>query len=78
MGVPQRLTWCLAGLMCAQALLGLAFLEEYRDPEPIRTTWFGNDWVTLLLAVPLLVTGLVRAARGFTRGLLLWLGASAR
>jgi hypothetical protein len=63
--------------MCAQALLGLAFLEHYRDPEPIKTTWFGNDWVTAVLAVPLLVAGLVRAVRGFARGLLLWLGMIA-
>jgi hypothetical protein len=51
--------------------------EHYRDPEPIRTTWFGNDWVTLILAVPLLLLGLVRGARGSTRGLLLWLGMIA-
>jgi hypothetical protein len=63
--------------MCGQALLGLVFYEQYRDPEPIRTTWFGNDWVTLLLAVPLLLFGLVTAIRGSTRGLLLWLGMIA-
>ena len=56
MRVPLLLTRALAGLMTAQALLGLLLSEHYRDPEPIRTTWFGNDWVTLVLALPLLVS----------------------
>jgi hypothetical protein len=63
--------------MAAQSLIGLLLSEHYRDPEPIRTTWFGNDWVTLILAVALLLLGLVRGARGSTRGLLVWLGMIA-
>jgi hypothetical protein len=63
--------------MAAQSLIGLLLSEHYRDPEPIRTTWFGNDWVTLILAVPLLLWGLVRGSRGSTRGLLLWFGLIA-
>jgi hypothetical protein len=74
---PQLLSRGLAVLMCAQPLLGLIFSDQYRDAEPIRTTWFGNDWVTLLLGVPLLLVGAVRAAHGSTRGLLLWLGMMA-
>ena len=54
--------------------MGLVFQTAYRDVDWIRATWFGNDWVTLLVAVPLLLTGFVRAAAGSTRGLLLWLG----
>ena len=77
MRVPQLLSRGLAGLMCVQALLGLVFSDQYRDPEPIRTTWFGNDWVTLLLGVPMLLAGVARAAHGSTRGLLLWLGMIA-
>ena len=71
------LTLALAGLMTVQALIGLTFSEHYRDPEPIRTTWFGNDWITLVLAVPLLLAGVVRGASQSTRGLLLWLGMIA-
>lgn len=63
--------------MCAQALLGLLLSEHYRDAEPIRTTWFGNDWITLVLAVPLLLAGAVRAATGSLRALLVWLGMIA-
>ncbi len=60
--------------MLAQSVLGLFFQAEYRDVDWIRATWLGNDWVTLGLAVPLLVGALVLAAGGSIRGLLLWLG----
>lgn len=71
------LTRSLAGLMRVQALLGLIFSGQYRDPEPIHSSWFGNDWVTLVLAVPLLLAGFVHAARGAARGLMVWLGMIA-
>jgi hypothetical protein len=77
MRAVELLTRALAGLMATQALIGLLLSEHCRDPEPIRTTWFGNDWITLALAVPLLLLSQARAARGFTRGLLLWLGMIA-
>lgn len=60
--------------MAAQALLGLVFRDQYRDAEPIRSTWPGNDGVTLLLALPLLAGASLRARRGSTRGVLVWLG----
>jgi hypothetical protein len=77
MHVAQSLTRVLAALMCGQALLGLVFPEQYRDPEPIRSSWFGNDVITVVLAVPLLIVGSRRAVHGSTRGLLLWLGMIA-
>ena len=73
MRVARRLSTVLLAVMLTQALMGLAFRAAYRDVEWIRTTWFGNDWVTLV-AAPLLLIGLVRAAVGSVRGLLLWLG----
>ena len=54
--------------------MGLVFQTAYRDVDWIRAAWFGNDWVTFLVAVPLLLTGFVRAAAGSIRGVLLWLG----
>lgn len=74
LGAPLSLSIVLAALMATQAVLGLAFPGQYRDAEWIRATWFGNDWVTLGLAAPLLVIALVPAARGSTKGTLLWLG----
>src|SRR5688572_14887292 len=63
--------------MIVQASLGLALQAQYRDVEWIRATWYGNDWVTLTVAVPLLVLGRVGATRGSARGVLLWLGVTA-
>lgn len=45
----------------------------YRDNPLISATFRGQDWVTLLVAVPLLVTGLILERRGSRRGRLLWL-----
>jgi len=74
MKVPYTLSVILLLLMIGQSVLGLVFPEQYRDLEWVRTTWFGNDWVTLVLAVPLLSAGLLFEQRGSVRGRLLWLG----
>ena len=60
--------------MAVQAVLGLAFPGAYRDLEWIRATWSGNDRVSLLVAVPMLVVALAAARRRSARGTLLWLG----
>ncbi len=64
----------LAALMAAQALLGLLASGAYRDVAWIKATWFGNDLVTLLIAVPLLLGTMWFASRGSTRARLTWLG----
>lgn len=64
----------LAALMLVQSVLGLFFQEQYRDVEWIKATWFGNDWVTLTVGVPVLLVGLILTARRSVVGLLLWLG----
>lgn len=74
MKVPYILSAALATLMVAQSVLGRIFPGQYRDVEWIRLTWFGNDWVTLVVGAPLLVASVVLARRGSLRGLLLWLG----
>ncbi len=73
----QRLTAMVAVVMTVQAILGLTLPGQYRDVEWIRATWYGNDWVTLIVAVPLLLVGRAWARGGSARGLLLWLGATA-
>jgi hypothetical protein len=60
--------------MLVQSILGLLFQEQYRDAEWIQAAWFGNDWVTLILAAPLLIVSIIMANRGSPRGQLLWLG----
>ena len=71
------LSMVLTLLMLAQSSLGLVFDGQYRDVAWIKATWFGNDWVTLLVAVPLGLGAPRLAARGSMRGLLLWLGVLA-
>jgi hypothetical protein len=44
----------------------------YRDVAWIRAAWFGNDIVTLVVAVPLLAAGLLLARKGSVRGRLIW------
>jgi hypothetical protein len=72
--IPFALSVAVAVLMGVQSLLGLALQGAYRDVEWIRATWFGNDWVTLIVALPLLVVALTLARRGTVRGWLLWPG----
>jgi hypothetical protein len=60
--------------MGMQSVLGLTFPRTYRDAEWIRATWWGNDWVTLIIAVPLLITAARRSRRGLVRGSLVWFG----
>jgi len=73
--VAVRLSWTVAALMTLQSGIGLAFPSVYRDVEWIKAAWFGTDIVTLAVAVPLLVTGLLLARAGSVRGELLWYAA---
>ena len=74
MKTPYVLAAGLSALMLVQSVFGRLLQGQYRDVEWIKATWFGNDWVTLVVAVPLLAVAVVLARRGSTRGLLLWLG----
>lgn len=53
---------------------GILLKDVYRDNEFVQMTWLGNDWVTLLVAVPLLIASMVFTARGSMRAHLIWLG----
>ncbi len=46
----------------------------YRDNALVSATFRGQDVVTLVVAVPLLVVGLVAEVHGSARGRVLWLG----
>jgi hypothetical protein len=70
------LTTILVTLMATQATLGLLIPTVYRDPEWIKATWFGNDWITLLLAAPLLLTTQRMTRAGSIRGELLCIGGT--
>ena len=74
MKVAYKLSVVVAVVMLAQSALGLLFRGQYRDVDWIAATWLGNDWVTLVVALPLLASGVVLSRGGSVRGLLLWLG----
>jgi len=53
---------------------GLLIDNLYRDNLMVTSGWHGNDWVTLVVAVPVLVAALILAMRGSKRTQLVWLG----
>jgi cellulose synthase/poly-beta-1,6-N-acetylglucosamine synthase-like glycosyltransferase len=53
---------------------GLFIGDLYRDNAFVKTAWYGNDLMTLLVAVPLLVVTLILSMRGSQRAQLVWLG----
>lgn len=75
MRLPFLLSEILAVSMAVQSVLGLALPGLYRDTGYVGQTWFGNDLVTLSLALPLLVVGLAMDREDSPLGRLLWFGA---
>lgn len=71
-GTAALLSWALVPLMSVASLAGLLWDGLYRDAEWAQAAWFGNDLVTLFVAVPLLAVSLVLARRGSLRGKLVW------
>jgi len=73
---PAFILSIIITILAAGASLGGLLLEDlYRDNAFVRITWLGNDAVTLLLAVPVLIAALVFAARGSVKAQLVWMGA---
>ncbi len=74
LSVSTALSVVVAVLAATQAVLGLTMSGEYRDTDLLRAGWFGNDWITLVVAVPVLLGALALARRGSPRAGLVWLG----
>lgn len=53
---------------------GLLIDDLYRDSDTIKTAWFGNDLVTLVVAIPVLSVSLFLQRKGSQRALVLWIG----
>ncbi len=56
---------------------GLFAHDLYRDNALVAAGWYGNDLVTLVVAVPLLVVALLGAWGGSRRAYLVWMGLLA-
>lgn len=67
-------TVAIAALATAASALGLFRSGFYSDAYALQLQAYGQDMVTLVVIVPLLVLGLWFALRGSLRGYLLWLG----
>jgi hypothetical protein len=71
----------LSGLLFALTAVAAGagvFLEGvYRDNLLVRAGWFGNDLVTLAIALPLLAIATAGAQRGSPRAALVWCGVAA-
>jgi hypothetical protein len=73
--VPAWLSLALLPFVALAAGTGLVVPGFYRDAPTWVSQARGQDLVTLLVGVPLLVVGLIGARRGSVRCLLVWLGA---
>jgi hypothetical protein len=75
---PLKISYILSYILLFLALIASAggiFMEGlYRDAEWIKNAWFGNDVVTLVIAVPLLALALWFARKGSVRAVILWMG----
>jgi hypothetical protein len=69
------LTGATAATMATASAVGVFATDWlYRDNALVTATFRGQDMVTLVVAVPLLLVGLVLEIRGSPRGRVLWLG----
>jgi len=64
----------IAVLTFVAAVGGLVIQDLYRDNLFVTSGWFGNDLVTLVVALPILIIALILSVRGSQRAQLVWLG----
>lgn len=65
----------LVALLAIVASAGGLFIDGlYRDNPFVTAGWYGNDLVTLVVAVPVLVAVLILSMRGSQRARPVWLG----
>ena len=76
---PQRrterfLAYVIATLMALESAGGLFIRGLYQESAALAAAWIGNDLVTLVIAVPLLLVSAVFALKGILRARLIYLG----
>ncbi len=71
---PVYVLSVIIAVLATVASAGGLFLGGlYRDNTFVASLWGGNDLVTLVVAVPMLVAALILSMRGSHRALLVWL-----
>ena len=69
---PYKLSGIIIVLMIIISAGGILIDNLYRDNPFVSAVWRGNDYVTLIIAVPIFIFSLLIAKRGDLRGLLVW------
>lgn len=65
----------LATILAAIAsAIGLFNAKIYNDNSFVKSAWYANDWVTLVVVVPLLIITLILSKNGDFKARLIWLG----
>jgi hypothetical protein len=65
----------LATILAAIAsAIGLFNAKIYNDNSFVKSAWYANDWVTLVVVVPLLIITLILLKNGDFKTRLIWLG----
>ncbi len=65
----------MIALLAAVASVGGIVVDDlYRDNQLVASTFYGNDLVTLLVAVPVLIGSLILSARNSLRAQSIWFG----
>lgn len=73
--IPYLLSITIAVFATFASAGGLLLNGLYRDNLFVTSAWKGNDVVTLLLAVPLLVMAMIYSKQGSLKAQLVWMGA---
>lgn len=71
--VVYNLSIIIGILMIVESAGGLLIQGLYRDNTWAKSAWYGNDLVTLVVAVPVLVFALILSMHGSQRAQLVWL-----
>lgn len=72
--ISYVLTIIIAILATIASAGGLFIQGLYNDNSLITSAWHGNDFVTLVIVIPLMVTSLILAMRGSQKAQLVWIG----
>jgi hypothetical protein len=74
---PLGVSMVVAALLAVNSIVGLTYGPHglYRPDRGTLPTFIGQDAITLLVGLPLLIASMWLTRRGSLRGLLVWLGA---
>lgn len=73
----KRFTWIVILTAMIISLLGIFFNDFYRDNPFIKSIWRGNDVITLLITIPLILFSMHKTRENplkFNNYFILWLG----